>query len=280
MGETSTRVTLSVDLVGLERVNTGFREIGASALSMGRDVQASNSLIGGGFDVMAGKVAYSSSSVTTWAGTSENAFGRAAAAQERYRLGSEQAELSSKRLMLTTAGLIGNSVQLGDIIDRIAKGQMDLGRGALMLGMNFLQLASQIWVVVGAENARAIAHSVANAVSGPRGWAILAGAAAAAAVGIGLAGQIPRAAEGAVIDRPTLLLAGEAGKEWYVPDSKVMPLSSYLAPNTTSNVRSVYARITIVEARDPAATARAVKAALEEVERDDVMDRFRSARVA
>jgi hypothetical protein len=120
-------------------------------------------------------------------------------------------EISQRRLMLVSAGLIMNSVQLADIFDRMAKGQMDIGRGALMLAMNFLQLASQIWVVVGAENARAIAHSIANALSGPGGWAILAGAAAAVSVGFALASQIPSRHEGGPIFQsgPHDLLAGE-----------------------------------------------------------------------
>lgn len=296
--------------MGLDRVNAGFREIGASALSMGRDAQANNSLIGGGFDVMTGKVAYSSNSVTTWAGTNENAFERASAAQERYRLGSDQAELSSKRLMMTTAGLIGNSVQLGDIMDRMAKGQMDVGRGAVMLGMNFLQLGSQLatlnasygakiglqsvsiagdvreaavaglnaianagltleyWASVAALKAKIVASTIANALS-PEGWVLLAAGVAAAAVGVSLASQVPHASEGAMVDRPTLLLAGEAGREWVVPDRQVKSLSSYMA-NTTSNARTVYAPITIFEAKDAAATAKAVKAALEEAEREGI----------
>jgi hypothetical protein len=120
-------------------------------------------------------------------------------------------EISQRRLMLVSAGLIMNSVQLADIFDRMAKGQMDIGRGALMLAMNFLQLASQIWVVVGAENARAIAHSIANALSGPAGWAILAGAAAAVGVGFALASQIPSKQYGGSIETtgPYLLHAGE-----------------------------------------------------------------------
>jgi len=57
---------------------------------------------------------------------------------------SHRMEISNQRLMLTTAGLITNMVQLGDIMHRMASGQMDVGRGAIMLTMNFLQLGSQI----------------------------------------------------------------------------------------------------------------------------------------
>jgi hypothetical protein len=131
-------------------------------------------------------------------------------------------DIGFRRLALTTAGMMMNGIQLADIMDRMAKGQMDLGRGAVMLALNFLQLASQIWLIVGAEHARAIAHAVANALSGPWGWAILAGAAAAAAIGIGLASQIPKAAGGGIITSPTILLAGERGPEVIAPLNQVI----------------------------------------------------------
>lgn len=57
----------------------------------------------------------------------------------------ERVNVNYKALMFTTAGVITNSVQLGDIMDRMSKGQMDVGRGAVMLGMNFLQLGGQLY---------------------------------------------------------------------------------------------------------------------------------------
>jgi hypothetical protein len=76
----------------------------------------------------------------------------------------ERMNVNYRTLFFTTAGLITNSVQLGDIMDRMAKGQMDLGRGALMLGMNFLQLAGQLYILnyrygesIAAKNASIIA---------------------------------------------------------------------------------------------------------------------------
>jgi len=120
-------------------------------------------------------------------------------------------DVSYRRLALTTAGLIANSIQLGDIMGRMAAGQLDLSRGAAMLALNFLQLASQIWVVVGAEHARAIAHGIANALAGPGGWMILGMAAAAAATAIALAAEIPSRKFGGPIFQtgPYILHAGE-----------------------------------------------------------------------
>jgi hypothetical protein len=47
------------------------------------------------------------------------------------------------------------------------------------------------WLHVAALHAKAVALAIVNALSGPWGWAILAGAAAAAGIGIALAARIP-----------------------------------------------------------------------------------------
>jgi hypothetical protein len=120
-------------------------------------------------------------------------------------------QTSYRSLMLQTAGLMMNTMQLGTILSMVAKGQMDVGRGALMMGMNLLQLASNIWMVVGAEHARAVAHGIANALMGPAGWVILAGAAAAVVGALALSSQIPRKQIGGLIQTsgPYHLEAGE-----------------------------------------------------------------------
>lgn len=167
--------------------------------------------------------------------------------------GGKKMETSYKSLMVTTAGLIGNSVQLGDIMDRMAKGQLDVGKGALMLSMNFLQLISQLstlnttygkkiavqatsialdikeaaadvgaaiskgvhtaasWALTAAKKAEIIALGIANTLSGPYGWAILAGAAAAAVGVYALAESIPSKQSGGPVHEtgPYLLHAGE-----------------------------------------------------------------------
>jgi hypothetical protein len=124
-------------------------------------------------------------------------------------------DLGFRRLAFTTAGMIMNTVQLGDLIDRMARGQIDAGRAAILFGMNMLQLAGQIWTVVHAENARAIAHAIANALSGPVGWALLAGAAVAAGVGLAMATQIPKMHSGGIVPYSGIyeLKAGEEVRE-------------------------------------------------------------------
>jgi len=174
-----------------------------------------------------------------------------------YNSASQSMEISNKRLMLTTAGMMANGIQLSDIFDRMNKGQLDVGKGSVMLALNFLQLAAEVstlnsaygtkialqtasvagdlreaaskaaetavrWASVAAKTAENVASAIADALMGPYGWAILAGATVAAAGGIALANQVPHAAQGAVFDRPTLALVGEGGETEIVsPMSKM-----------------------------------------------------------
>jgi len=188
---------------------------------------------------------------------------------------SRQMETNYRSLMVTTAGLISNSIQLGDIMDRMAKGQLDVGKGAAMLTLNFLQLASQVymlgkahWAAVAAgavhiatmiaqkaasialalvEGARAVAHFIANAVATMGGAVpvMLAAAAASAALGAYLSAR--PMAEGGLVTRPTFTLLGERGPELVTPLSKLS--------GATIN-------ITINESRTPRETGDAVIDAL------------------
>lgn len=288
----SPEVTIQANLEGVEQVTAGFNQMGEAAGTMGSKVGAS----------------------------------------------SNQMEIGYRRLAMTTAGLIANSVQLGDIMSRMATGQMDVGRGAVMLAMNFLQLSSQlylldsayktkistqlisivgdiketasstahaiaeharqaaiwitdlahkakitsqvtsialdakqvagavahaaaegirqaaIWATVIAEHARAVAHAIANALSGPVGWAILAGAAVAAAIGIGMAASIPSKQYGGLVTetRPYLLHEGE----FVIPKETVHEISPFVVPKET------HISITINESRTPRETGDAVVDAL------------------
>jgi hypothetical protein len=58
-----------------------------------------------------------------------------------------QMDVSYKRLALSMASIIANGVQLGNIMSQMASGQMDVGKGALMLAMNFLQLGGALLAV-------------------------------------------------------------------------------------------------------------------------------------
>ncbi len=190
----SHQATIQINVIGAEQATNAFKNIGDASTQMGQKISQS----------------------------------------------SQQASLSQKQLMLTSASLISNGIQLGDIMDRMVNGQLDVGKGTMLLVANLLQLAAQMsiintaygvniglqvskiagsireaaatWIATAADKAHAIALAIKNALSGPVGWAILAGAAVAAAVGIGLASQIPKAASGAVFSKPTIAWVGEGGE--------------------------------------------------------------------
>jgi hypothetical protein len=178
---------------------------------------------------------------------------------------SRQMETNYRSLMVTTAGLISNSIQLGDIMDRMAKGQLDVGKGAAMLTLNFLQLASQVYmlgkahwaaVVAGAahiatmiaqkaasialafvEGARAVAHFIANAVASLGGAVPVMIAAAAASATLGAYLSARPMAEGGLVSRPTLALLGEREPEVVTPFSKLSGATIYLTINESRTPR-------------------------------------------
>src|SRR5512140_2912991 len=212
-GETlsSQQVTVQINGVGFPAVVDGFNAMAASSENMNTRVKNS----------FQGVEAASSNSAKS------------------YYSASQSMEISNKRFMLTSAGMMANGIQLSDIFDRMNKGQLDVGRGSVMLALNFLQLAAEVstlnsaygtkialqtasvagdlreaaskaaetagrWGSVAAKTAENVASAIADALMGPYGWAILAGATVAAAGGIALATQVPHAAQGGIFDSPTL----------------------------------------------------------------------------
>lgn len=133
------------------------------------------------------------------------------AAKDKIKRSSGEMEVSYKSLAMNISHLATAGLSLQSTWERVAAGQMSVAEGAIRSIPALISLASSIWTVVGAETARSIAHSIAHALSGPAGWAILAGAVGAAAVGIALASRIPRRHSGGDIwqSGPYNLLAGE-----------------------------------------------------------------------
>jgi len=171
------------------------------------------------------------------------------------------AETSYHRLLGATAGIVLNTYQLIDTMERASRGQIDAAKTAVLLSTNLMHVGMAVlrldaalkakiatqaasiamdirekasliagaaaegagtaaaWMRVAAEKAKAIALSIAHALEGPSGWAILAGAAAAAAAGLMLATRVPekRLAEGGIIVKPTIALIGEKGPEAVIP---------------------------------------------------------------
>ena len=91
--------------------------------------------------------------------------------------------------------------------------------GSVVRALNAITSAS--WLVTAAEKARAIAHSIANALSGPWGWAILASSVAITAIGLTLASRIPSAATGGVAMNPTAISVAEREPEAIIPLSAI-----------------------------------------------------------
>jgi len=137
-------------------------------------------------------------------------------AQERYQVATERAEMmqgnlneaimqSALTVIPSLITMIANISADSDSWNKIKEASIILdakqaaGAVAHAAAEGGRQVA--IWATVVAEKARAIAHAIANALSGPWGWAILAGAAVAAGTGIALAASIPSKQYGGLIEK-------------------------------------------------------------------------------
>jgi len=122
-------------------------------------------------------------------------------AGSKYEATSGRMDMSNIHLMRSVAHLGTGFASLYSIMDMLASGQANLVRMIPALIGHFISLAATIWTVVGAEKARSIAHGTADALAGPAGWAILAGAVAMSGIAIGLAATIPSRQAGGPIYR-------------------------------------------------------------------------------
>jgi hypothetical protein len=162
---------------------------------------------------------------------------------------------NTRALMTGTASFIGYSTSLMSLFSRMQQGNISAGEAMLQLTSYSLQFGAQlmmlnalyekrlslqaasalasaresasnavatasVWAKTAALKAESIAHGIKNALSGPAGWAILAGATVAAAGVMSLAANIPKMAQGGVVTSPTLALIGERGPEAVVPLNK------------------------------------------------------------
>jgi len=181
----SERVDIDVALHGSEQVHQGFQKIGASSQHMGKEVyQASRQMRD--LVMMAPAV-----------GRLGQAFG--ILTDEQSRMVTEMASLVS------VAYYMGRGLRV--LID------LNLKAAAATAAKTAATVSATVatWGHVAAEKARAAAHAVAHALSGPAGWAILAGAAAAVGGGLALLHHIPERHTGGVVpeDGMYYLRAGE-----------------------------------------------------------------------
>lgn len=125
----------------------------------------------------------------------------------------DKMEVSNRSLAFSMASVIANSVQLGDIMNRLVTGQIDAGRGALLLAMNFLQLLPAINTIITALKGLGVASAITSAIStmGASLPLIIAAAAVAGTVALAAYAAIPSRQMGGSIYQtgPYLLHAGE-----------------------------------------------------------------------
>jgi len=103
-------------------------------------------------------------------------------------------ESFAKTVGVLTGLLKAQEVAEWNLVGAITKKTLALGASIAAHVLHAAHVAASTlaeWAHTGALQAKAIALSIANALMGPYGWAILAGAAATAAIGIGLASRIP-----------------------------------------------------------------------------------------
>ncbi len=202
------RVDLQAELHGVGQVNAGFKSMGASSRQMGKDVH------------QAGRQMRDMVMMAPAIGRLASAFGG---------LSDEQS-----RTITEMTSLIGvvyyMSRGLRVLIDLNLK-----AAGAILAKKAAMVSATMAtWGHVVAEKARAAAHAVAHALSGPIGWAIIAGAAGAAAAGLAISRQVPERHTGGSIPQ-TGLYKLEAGEQvltrtqirnirnFYVTNNKQLP---------------------------------------------------------
>lgn len=167
----SEKVTIEAELVGTEQVNAGFASMQQSSRNMSRNMRQLSTDI-------------------TIFGTATS--GVANLAEAFGVLNDEQAK---------AVYLLGSIMTVGSSVIRVMN---------MMTSATVANTAAQISAAI-ATKARAAALAVMHALSGPYGWAILAGAAATATGGLALVNQIPeRHTGGPVLESgPHNLLAGE-----------------------------------------------------------------------
>lgn len=176
-------------------------------------------------------------------------FQRMGAASEQM---SSQMQRNNRAIIMSTAAMSTQTLGLINLFERLSKGQTSAGEAALQLSYYTLNLASQLmmlnmlygkriglqgasivatsgeavansaatassWTHTLALRAQSVALAVKNALLGPGGWAILAGAGVAMLAGMALISQIPKAANGGIFTQPTIAMIGEAGPEAVVP---------------------------------------------------------------
>ena len=223
-------VIIETRIEGVSEVCAGFQKMGSEAGAMSDDIKD----VSKNTESMTSEVRSATSAVQSLGRTSDAIA----------RLGEKFGFLSEQEA--DALNLFGDIISLGASVVH-----------------TLVAIAGSSWTVVIAENARAIAHAIANSMLSWGAFAPTA-VAIAAAVAAGLLGYLPQQSEsenvpelagGGVVFHPTLALIGEREAEAVVPLSQITNSPMY-SPRTVS----VY--VTINESRSPRETGDEVIAAL------------------
>jgi hypothetical protein len=255
----SQEISIEFKVEGVEDVNAAFEQVGVSAEQCGGNVSAGCEKAAGAAQGLADAVRVNAESTNEafgsiglqaedmgkgirHAGREISVLGASASAvgtlgEQFGFLSKEQADVIQKMGNMTALfgtvvrglGYIAEAswgVELAENARGAAHGFADAMAGGITKMVSAITgalgaIASSSIGVAIAEHARAIGHTIANALAGPWGWAILAVAAAAAAGGLMLAGQIPTHSEGGLVNEPTLTWVAEKEPELIIPVSKL-----------------------------------------------------------
>lgn len=199
-------ITIGANIEGVEDVQAGFQEIGDSADEMGNKIEESSTRASMGYSTLM----RSQATVLTQSMSMAHVLGQVAAGHLSVASG----------LVMLLPHMLRMSAAIVRIVEKhgeeiIAQAAVLAGdiRGAAAKMASAIATGAQeaaTWLLTAATKAYAIAQAIADALT-PLGWAVLAGAVAAAAIGVTLAMTIPSKQAGGLISStgPYLLHAGE-----------------------------------------------------------------------
>lgn len=185
------KVDITAELHGQQQVSNGFRQMANDSEEMSKTMRQAASdvaILGAGL------------------------MGFANISKEFGILNEQQAK--TVQIMGSVLAVTGTLIQATEVLNRanLAAASSFAAKTAATLTDTAASIAHAI-----AEKGRAVALAVVHALSGPTGWAIIAGATVAAASALALTNKIPELKEGGIVTQPTLALIGESGPEAVIP---------------------------------------------------------------
>lgn len=216
----SQKVTVEAELHGTEQVNAGFKSMGRSSEEMSKSMRSAASdvaVLGAGLR------------------------GFASLSKEFGIFNEEQAK--TVQLMGSLLAVSGTLIRVTEVMTRA-----NLAAASSFATKTAAAITDTAasWAATVAEKAHATALAIKNALLGPAGWAIIAGAAVAAGTALALTTQIPERHTGGPVltSGPHNLLAGEyvLSREQVNNISNMGGVTINVYEGSTSNVLSALRR--------------------------------------